>query len=321
MIWRSSCVFPLLASAALPAGQEARVGTDTQDRLTLFTSMHCYPYNRTYGDGDAYPWVNYVDRPLAWDPFLSDDDAAKKKGELMEAAGGDVYVQTVFYAQGNPPVGADTKTGLSMVARMLKATEGTRLSVAPEIVALCRARTYGLPDVAAFFRTFHQRFRDHPRLFRHNGRIVVFLYCPFDDSRGRPKSSTPNRLSRLWQELGDIRLAEGYRQMQRCPCIGCFHVHVCAFGDQQLGDMAVAATDCQGQWRVASQVLGIQLRAICDQSLCNTKVAKGSRPMERAPGPAVLEVNPGAAVQQERDDLFFAIAHRDVKRRAVTPVS
>lgn len=177
------------------------------EKLTLFTAMHSFPYYRAYEkEPDGMPWIDFTDRPLAWNPFLGDMQAARLKAKLMEQAGADVYVQTAFYANGSPKIGGNTATGLNFVGRMLEATEGTSLRVAPEVVMIKRCRTYGLDDLAAFFRKFYDQYHDHPRVFRQDGRMVLFLWKPFPDDFGpNPKQFGPDDLQKVWDMLGDLR--------------------------------------------------------------------------------------------------------------------
>lgn len=168
-----------------------------EEKLTFSLSMNCYPYTGDYSDR-----IDYSDRPLDWDPRLESTNAAGLKMQRMEEAGIDVCPQVVFYANGLPPVGGDTTTGLGSFSRSLNAAMDKEVRVVPEICAIRRANTYGTSDLADFFREMVEDYGDHPRWLRYNGKLVVFLWQPFDDLYGSPVNYGPTQLAQAWTQLG-----------------------------------------------------------------------------------------------------------------------
>jgi len=173
----------------------------SREKLVMTFTMNCYPVGRDYSNR-----INYEDRPADWDPDLTGAQSDAIKLGHMEEAGIDVNAQTVFYGQSAPPVGGNTKRGLGRFGHMLDAAAKTRsMRIAPEIVAIRRANHYGLEDLADFFRHLIETYGDHPRWMRHDGRLVVFLWNPFDDGDGPAKDFGPDELEKVWEMIGDLR--------------------------------------------------------------------------------------------------------------------
>jgi hypothetical protein len=165
---------------------------------TVFSiSMHSFPYNRDYSDR-----IDFVDRPLDWDPGLTSEEAAQSKMQRMHEAGIDVCAQAVFYANGRPPVGGDTATGLKFLERSLHAGRAAGVKIAPEINMIHRSVQYGRADLADFFRQMIETFGEDPQWFRYQGKLVVFLWNPFDDLRGPAEDFGPAQLAEVWELLG-----------------------------------------------------------------------------------------------------------------------
>jgi hypothetical protein len=196
--WMGGTALAAAAWFAIPAMARAQGGESGNPEKIIFTiSMHSYPYNRDYSKFD------YADRPLDWDPTLEGLEADRRKMVRMQQGGIDVNAQTVFYGNKQPPEGGDTTTGLSTLGRRLDACEGTSVRIAPEICSIKRALTYGLEDLAAFFRKMIEEYGDHPRWFRYQGKRVVFLWNPFDDGNGPAKRFGPDQLEEVWKLLGE----------------------------------------------------------------------------------------------------------------------
>lgn len=189
--------FIFLLSFMIPASSFST----EKDKTVFSLLMHCYPYNRDYSDR-----VDYADRPLEWDLRLTAEEAIELKMLRMQEAGIDVCAQTLFYANGRPPVGGDTTTALLTFERSLDACNGTAAKVVPEICAISRAAQHGTADLVDFFRKMIETYGDHPQWFRYQGKLAVFLWNPFEDYYGPSKKFGPEQLEVVWKELGsDLR--------------------------------------------------------------------------------------------------------------------
>ncbi len=168
-----------------------------ETKFVISGSMNSFSYLRTYADP-----INLADRPLDWNPQLGTTTADSLKLQRMEDSGIDVCAKAVFYADGNPPIGGDTTTGLGIFKRTLTAAQNRRIRVAPEICLIRQAKTYGVDDLADFFEEMITDYGDDPRWFRYKGKLVVFLWNPFDDNYGTPTSYGPSDLQDVWDLLG-----------------------------------------------------------------------------------------------------------------------
>ena len=194
-------IHPVGAAPETANHKDALLPDPRAEKLLFAISMHCYPLNRAMN----HP-LRYADRPLDWDPRMPGPEAEALKAQLMEKAGVDVDAQTVFYGNGKPPVGGNTATGLRTIERRLEAFKGTSVKIAPEVVSVSRAQKYGTRDLAEFFEKLIARFHDHPGIFRHKGRMVVFLWNPLEYRRlNDPDAFGVDDMAKVWEELGDLR--------------------------------------------------------------------------------------------------------------------
>ena len=173
---------------------------NSQKKVIAF-SMHSFPLNKYYENS-----VDYNDRPLDFDPALRLDQSCAIKARQMIETGIDVYAQTVFYGNFTTPVEEYTAKGLDILPITLKGVEGIPLKVAVDVVIpIDRAKKYGLADMADFFKKIIEICGDHPNLFKYEDKLVIFLWFPFDDQKGKPGKFGPDDLGEVWKLLGDLR--------------------------------------------------------------------------------------------------------------------
>jgi len=206
-----ACAAVSAHAAASGGGEPEAPGGDKNEKLTIFTAMHSYPYTRAFGKS-SYLNPRYVDRPLYWNPNYTSEAAAAKKAALMDAAGADVLAQTTFFGFDEAmPVGDSAVGRMQVIGRMLEATAGTSMRVAPEVVMMKRAENGedGRERLVAFLRALHEKYADHPRAFRKDGKMVVFLWNPFGSAEhfGAPEPAQfgPDDVAEIWAMLGDLR--------------------------------------------------------------------------------------------------------------------
>lgn len=164
------------------------------DKLVISGSMQCFPYYRSFSNR-----INFADRPLDWDPRMSGTDSHELKLLRMEQAGVDVCAKLVVYGDGTP------SQAMGAFGGALDAAAGSRVRVAPEFASLRATPAEELGNLADFFKTMIETYGDDPRWLRYDGKLVVFLWNPFDDNLWPFSTSLlfgPQDLESVWEDVG-----------------------------------------------------------------------------------------------------------------------
>jgi len=141
--------------------------------------------------------IGHYDRMLGWDTSLSTEETFNREVLEMANAGVDISLQELMYT-------TDTNSVIGRIQNIIDATirMDTDLQVA---ISLIHGAFLDAPpsEAAYYFKSLKDAFSNNPRYLTHKGKMVFFLWNPFDDSTGVPTAGDrgPDDLQAVWDAM------------------------------------------------------------------------------------------------------------------------
>lgn len=144
--------------------------------------------------------IDHYDRMLGWHPDLSSDEMYDREILALQDAGVDVLIQERDYSSG-------CAAAINRIQNLIDSADRNETDLMVTLGLMDDAYLTVSPTEAAYyFKEFKDTFFDDSRVLKHEERMVVFLWNPFDDSIGVPAANDvgPDNLQAIWDAMDSI---------------------------------------------------------------------------------------------------------------------